>query len=74
MKVVHTYQKYWFRLLQILRKYNFFKRFGVFKVGIAKGNARNPVLSNENRILEQNTIQVSSISPPSTKEEIKQYQ
>lgn len=36
---------------------------GVFKVGIAKGNARNTVSLNERRTLEQNTIQVSSSRP-----------
>lgn len=46
VKVVHTSQKYWFRLLQILRKY-FFKLVGVFKVGISKGNTRNTVSFNE---------------------------
>lgn len=58
MKVFHTYQKYWFRLLQMLRKYKFFKLVGVFKAGISKGNVRNTLFLNEKRILQQNTIQV----------------
>lgn len=37
-------------MLQILRKYNFFKLLGVFKVAISEGNARNTVSLNEKRI------------------------
>lgn len=48
MKIVHTYQNYWFRLLKILRKYNSLKLDGVLKVCISKGSARTQFLLNEN--------------------------
>lgn len=48
MKIVHTDQKYWFRLLQILRKYNSLKLAVFLKVCITKGSARTTFLLNEN--------------------------